>query len=203
MSPRAQINLTKILEAAIDICNEEGYEQLALSSLSERLGIKTPSLYNHIEGLSDLKQKIAHYGLKTLYDSIIHSVIGCVGDDAITSASKAYIAFVNTHPGLYSSISKVPDPYELQFDALSNQLVQVFIKLFRVYNLSDEDSIHAVRGLRSMLHGFSSIQMDLGFRINYSQEDSLNFILNTFLSGLKYKKSNYERSTNIDSVKNY
>lgn len=190
MSSRAQISLTKILETAIDICNEEGYEQLALSSVSKRLGIKTPSLYNHIQGLPDLKQKVAYYGLQILYDSIVHSVIGCIGDDAIISAAKAYIGFVNKNPGLYSSISKAPDPYEPQFDAVSNLLVQIFIKLFKVYDLSDEDSIHAVRGVRSMLHGFSLIQMDVGFRMDYSQEDSLNFALKTFLSGLRNKKFN-------------
>lgn len=189
MTHRTQINLAKILEVAVDICNEEGYEQLVLSSISERLGIKTPSLYNHIEGLSDLKQQIAYHGLKMLYDTIIHSVIGYIGDDAIVSASKAYIGFVNKNPGLYSAISKVPDPYESQFDVLSNQLVQVLIKLFGVYHLSDEDSIHAVRGLRSILHGFASIQMDGGFRMNYLQEDSLDFVLVTFLKGLRYKKN--------------
>lgn len=188
MSQRAQISLTKILEAAIDICNEEGYEQLALSDVSKRLGIKTPSLYNHIQGLSDLKQKIAYYGLQMLYDSIIHSAIGYIGDEAIISVSKAYIEFVKKYPGLYRSISKAPDPYELQFDTLSNQLVQVFIKLLGAYNLSDDESIHAVRGLRSMLHGFSSIQIDLGFRMNYSQEDSIKFALRTFLNGLRNRK---------------
>lgn len=185
MSPRAQINLTKILEAAINICNEEGYEQLALSGVSTRLGIKTPSLYNHISGLSDLKQKMAYYGLQLLYDSIIHSAIGCIGDDAIISVSKAYIAFVHKHPGLYHSISKAPDPYEVQFNELNNQLVLILTRLFGTYDLSDEESIHAVRGLRSMLHGFASIQVDLGFRMNYSQEDSLNFALRTFLNGLR------------------
>ncbi len=185
MSPRAQISLAQILEAAIEICNVKGYEQLALSSISDKLGIKTPSLYNHIQGLSDLKQKMAYYGLQILYESIVHSVIGCIGDDAIISASKAYITFVNRNPGLYSSISKVPDPNELQFADLSNQLVQILVKLFKVYDLSEEDSIHAVRGLRSMLHGFSFIQMDVGFRMNYSQEDSLNFVLKTYLSGLR------------------
>lgn len=189
MSPRAQINLAKILETAIDICNEEGYEQLALASVSKRLGIKTPSLYNHIQGLPDLRQKIAYYGLQMLYDSILHSVIGHIGDDAIISASEAYIVFTNKHPGLYRSISKAPEPYELQFDALSNQLVQIFIKLFGAYDLTEEESIHAVRGLRSMLHGFSSIQMDLGFRMNYSQEDSLHFALGAFLNGLRNRKS--------------
>ncbi len=188
MAQRAQINFTKILETAIDICNEEGYEQLALSNISVRLGIKTPSLYNHIQGLSDLKQKMAYYGLKMLYDTIIHSIIGCVGDEAIYLASKGYIEFVRKNPGLYSSISKAPDPYDLEFDALSNQLVQIFIKLLGVYNLTDEDSIHAVRGLRSMLHGFAAIQMDLGFKIDYSQEDSLDFIINTYLEGLRHKK---------------
>lgn len=189
MSPRAQINLTKVLETAINICNEEGYEQLALSSVSTRLGIKTPSLYNHISGLSDLKQKMAYYGLQLLYDSIIHSVIGCIGDDAIISISKAYIAFVHKHPGLYRSISKAPEPYELQFNELNNQLVQILTRLFGAYDLSEEESIHAVRGLRSMLHGFASIQVDLGFRMNYSQENSLNFALRTFLNGLRNRKS--------------
>ncbi|MDT8719221.1 TetR/AcrR family transcriptional regulator [Clostridium sp. 19966] len=189
MSPRAQINLIKILEVAIDICNEEGYEQLTLSDVSKRLGIKTPSLYNHIQGLSDLKQKMANYGMQLLYDSVIHAAVGCTGDDAIISVSKAYIEFVHKHPGLYRSISKAPDPYEPQFDSLSNQLVQIFIKLLGAYDLSKEESIHAVRGLRSMLHGFSSIEMDLGFRINYSQEDSLNFALTVFLNGLRNLKS--------------
>lgn len=125
MSPRAQINLTKILEAAIDTCNQEGFEQLSLASISNRLGIKTPSLYNHIQGLSDLKQKMAIHGMQLLYDTVTLAAVGFAGENAIISVSKAYIEFVHKHSCLYQSISKAPNPREQEFDALSNQLVQI------------------------------------------------------------------------------
>ena len=185
MTTRAQINLEKIIEVSTNICNQEGYNQLSLALVSKSLGIKTPSLYNYIENLAELRELIAIEGLKQMYDFLLHAIIGLTGEDAIMQASIAYVDFVLKAPGLYQAISSVPNPYDSKFDALSTQFVHLFLKLLDSYNLTKTDSIYAVRGLRSLLHGFASIQTDIGFRLEYSQKDSLVFMVRTYLKGLQ------------------
>lgn len=189
MSPRAQLNSVKILDSAIELCDEIGYENLSLSALAFKLGIKSPSLYNHVKGLPELKQQLAITGLERLYEHLISSSIGLTGKEALLAISFAYVSFVVTHPGLYRSISSPPDPYHSEFDALSNKLVEFLIKLISPYSLSKDEVIHAVRGLRSILHGFSAIQLDDGFRLKFSQQESLNFIVTCYLTGLEGQKT--------------
>lgn len=185
MSPRAQLNTNKILDAATELCDEIGYEQLSLSALASKLGIKSPSLYNHVQGLPELKQQLAISGLEKLYDHLVVSSLGLSGKEALFAISFAYVAFVLKHPGLYKAISSPPNPYNPEFESLSNALVEMLIKMFVPFDLSSEEVIHAVRGLRSILHGFSAIQLDAGFRLNYSQQESLKFVVTRYLTGLE------------------
>ena len=48
---------TRIIEVAIEIINQEGFANLSLKKVSKKLKIKSPSLYNHISNLEDLKNK--------------------------------------------------------------------------------------------------------------------------------------------------
>ena len=50
MSPRAGLDKAVVVEAAAELINAEGIEELTLSRLAERLGVRTPSLYNHVMG---------------------------------------------------------------------------------------------------------------------------------------------------------
>ncbi|MCY8160167.1 TetR family transcriptional regulator, partial [Bacillus licheniformis] len=63
MSPRIGLNKDAVLEAAAALADEEGIHEVTLASLSKRLNVKSPSLYNHIKGLNDLRKELALYGL--------------------------------------------------------------------------------------------------------------------------------------------
>ncbi|UZW64906.1 TetR family transcriptional regulator [Priestia flexa] len=66
MSPRAGINLSTILQASLSLIAEEGHDNLTLGKLAKALNIKTPSLYNHIANLADLRQHLAIYSYTTI-----------------------------------------------------------------------------------------------------------------------------------------
>ena len=43
-----------VIQATSDIVNKDGLNKVSLKVIAEKLGIRTPSLYNHIESLDDL-----------------------------------------------------------------------------------------------------------------------------------------------------
>src|SRR5919108_4531499 len=73
MSHRVGLDQATVVEAAARLVDEEGIDQLTLGRLAERLGVRTPSLYNHVAGLPGLKRDLARYCLRDLLDSMLRS----------------------------------------------------------------------------------------------------------------------------------
>ncbi len=57
--PRTGLAAPDVVRAGAEIADQRGYDQLTLGLVAERLGIRAPSLYKHIEGLGDLQHRIA------------------------------------------------------------------------------------------------------------------------------------------------
>src|SRR6266705_5230572 len=75
MSHRVGLDQATVVEAAAKLVDEEGIEQLTLGRLAERLGVRTPSLYNHVAGLPGLKRKLALSCLRDLLDRLLRATI--------------------------------------------------------------------------------------------------------------------------------
>ena len=59
MSHRVGLDQATVVEAAAKLVDEEGLDQLSLGRLAVHLGVRTPSLYNHVAGLPGLKHDLA------------------------------------------------------------------------------------------------------------------------------------------------
>src|SRR5438128_6324172 len=94
MSHRVGLDQVTVVEAAAKLVDEEGIAQLSLGHLAERLGIRTPSLYNHVAGLPGLKHDLALYCLRDLLGCITQATIGKSRAEAIVALADAY------HPSL-------------------------------------------------------------------------------------------------------
>ena len=57
MSPRSGLDKVTVIQTAAALVNAEGVEALTLGRLARELGIQTPSLYNHIDGLPGMKRQ--------------------------------------------------------------------------------------------------------------------------------------------------
>ena len=156
MSPRAGLDINIILQHAANLIENEGIEGLTLATLAKSLGVRPPSLYNHFNGLNDLRNLLAAYGLEQLYQQLTESVIGFSGDQAIHEIGKAYVNFVRRYPELYEASLRAPDPNHVNVQEAGEKIVQLSIRILQAYDLTHDEALHAVRGLRSIFHGFAS-----------------------------------------------
>ena len=54
MATRTRLTKTTVVQAAAELLNSEGAAALSLNRLAEKLDVRTPSLYNHVDGLPGL-----------------------------------------------------------------------------------------------------------------------------------------------------
>src|ERR1700738_2822840 len=112
MSRRVGLDKVTDVEAAAKLVDEEGIEQLSLGHLAERLGVRTPSLYNHVAGLPGLKHDLALYCMRDLLDRIRLATIGKSGAEGIIALADAYRFYARGMPGRYALTLRAPDPVD-------------------------------------------------------------------------------------------
>ena len=72
-----------IITTSARLSNEVGLNNLSLKMIAEELNIKSPSLYNHISSLDDIKEKLMIYGWKELGEKATESAVGVAGYEAL------------------------------------------------------------------------------------------------------------------------
>ena len=184
MSHRVGLDHATVVEAAAKLVDEEGIEQLSLGRLAERLGVRTPSLYNHVAGLPGLKHELALYCLRDLIDLITRATIGKSRTEAIVALANAYRAYARETPGRYA-LTLAPDPGDQEVQAMAQQTVDVVQAVLAPYRLGEEEAIHAIRSLRSIVHGFISLEVAGGFGMPVDLDASFQWHINLFVAGLE------------------
>ncbi len=184
MSRRAGLDQASVVEAAARLVDEEGIEQLSLGRLAERLGVRVPSLYNHVAGLPGLKHDLAFYCLRELLDRIRRATIGKSRAEAIIALADAYRAYGRETPGRYALTLQAPPPGDKEVQVVAQQVVEVVLAVLEPYRLGEEEAIHAIRGLRSIVQGFISLEMAGGFGMPVDTDASFHWLVNLYIAGL-------------------
>lgn len=184
--PRAGLDPATVTAAAADLADEINPLPLTMSIVAERLGVKAPSLYKHVDGLADLTHRIAILGATELGDTIRDDVQGRSGSDALAAAAHAIRAFVKEHPGRYAATVGITstgpeDPLNPALDRVLGSLGAVL----HGYGIDPADEVHAIRMLRSMLHGFATLETANGFQINTDIDESFAWMLAFIDRGLR------------------
>src|SRR5512133_2272790 len=99
-----RITKEAVIQTASDIADKDGLDHVSLKVVAEKLNIRTPSLYNHIDSLDDLLKEIAHRGMREMNAQMMQAAVGNSGDAAIKLIGAAYFNFLLAHPGVYETI---------------------------------------------------------------------------------------------------
>ncbi|PYI50541.1 TetR/AcrR family transcriptional regulator [Paenibacillus flagellatus] len=182
--PRIGLDLTTLLQTAAELADEQGIDEVTLASLAKKLNIRTPSLYNHIDGLPGLRHKLTVYGLEQLYDKLTLAAVGRSGDEAVRAFAEAYLAFARSRPGLYELTLRAPGPEAEEVGRIGGRIIDLIVRILAHYELSDDAALHAVRGLRSILHGFASLEQKGGFGLPLDLDVTFRLLLDAFIAGL-------------------
>jgi AcrR family transcriptional regulator len=184
------------------LADEVGFAQLSMGLLAERLGVKTPSLYKHVDSLADLIHRIAVLAATELGDALGDAIQGRAGRDALIAAAQAMRTYVKDHPGRYAAGNAAqPAGPEDPLTTAITRMLGSFSAVLRGYQLDPADQIHALRMLRSTLHGFATLEVEGGFRFDTDINDSFAWIVDLIDNGLQsaHGSSGPPTSTNVAS----
>jgi AcrR family transcriptional regulator len=173
------------VQAAAALADERGgVDTFTLAELAAHLNIRVPSLYNHVAGLPGLQRDLALLGLRELTARMRRAAIGKAGDEAISAIADDYRAFAHAHPGLYAATQRATDPNDAEFVAAGQEVLDVLLLVLTAYHLQEEDALHVVRGLRSIVHGFVMLEVTGGFGLPLDRDESFRRLVRMFIDGL-------------------
>jgi len=182
---RVKLNRQIIVEVAANVADLQGLDNVTLTAVAKNLGVRKPSLYNHVNGLPELRGQLAIWGTNQLRGKISDAAIGKARYDAIVAIADAYRLFAKERPGLYRAIVSSPDRENLELKTSIQELMAVLSLVLEPYNLSASDKTHAIRGLRSLMHGFASLEEAGWFAKPIDREESYQKLINTFIRGIE------------------
>ena len=176
--PRAGLDPTAVVAAGAALADEVGLAHLTMGALAARVGVRTPSLYKHVGGQEDLNRRIAAMALSEAADAVGSAVQGYAGRDALAAAARAFRAFVLEHPGRYAATLGVePSGPDDPLATAGQRLLDAFTAVLRGYEIGEREVDHALRMLRSLFHGFATLQSADGFRWSVDIDESFEWLI--------------------------
>lgn len=182
---RNGLDTNRIISRAAQMANEMGLKNITLKMLADDLGVKSPSLYNHIDGLDDLKMQLMIYGWNQMEQRIIHAVIGISGYDAIRAGCYAFYEYATENPGLFNAMLWYNKFQNAETMEATSGLFSVLFKVTASLNISEENCNHIIRTLRGFLEGFSLLVNNAAFGNPISIAESFELSVNVLIEGIK------------------
>ena len=170
--PRSGLSPEVVVREAALLVDEHGPDALTLAAVAKRFGVALPSLYKHVGGVEDLHGRLALRASLELGPALRRATTGKAGTDAIRAAGAAYRSYATAHPGCYRYLLR-PRPDDEVHAAASAEILATLADVLAGYHIREPRAlVDAVRFLRSVLHGFVSLELDGGFAMPQSVDGS-------------------------------
>src|ERR1700679_3974529 len=184
MAKRVGIDRDAVVRAAAKIADDEGWDALTLARVATKLRVRSPSLYNHVGGLEALRRELKLLVMRELNTALTRATIGKSRDDAVRALAAAYRAFVKRHPGNYAATMVAAPKNDPAVEAAAGQIVETLLSVLSGYGLDRREGIHAIRAMRSAVHGFAALEIAGGFGIPLDVDKSFDWLVSALLKGL-------------------
>jgi AcrR family transcriptional regulator len=159
---RAGLTTERLTRAAAELADEMGFEQVTVSALARRFGVKDASLYSHIRNARDLRVRVALLALAELADQAADALAGRAGKQALVAFANAYRDYATRHPGRYTAAQLQLDP-ETAATSAARRHSDMTRAILRGYDLPETEHDHAVRLLHSTFHGYVTLERSGAF----------------------------------------
>jgi len=74
-------------------------------------------------------------------------------------------------------------------EAAAGHIVETILSVLSGYGLERREGLHAIRALRSTVHGFASLEIAGGFGIPLDVDKSFDWLVSALLNGLSSSRS--------------
>jgi AcrR family transcriptional regulator len=173
-----------VIDAAMALVESDGAAALTLSRVARELGVKPPSLYNHVEGLDDLRRGVGIRVVEDLGRRLGAAAMGRTGRPALRAVAGELRSYAATHPALYEVSAQMRIEDEA-FAVVSLRAVEPVMAILRGFDLAEEETIHAARTLRASLYGFVSLERAGGFGLDVDVDASFEWLVDCLAQTLE------------------
>ena len=164
MGAKAGLTRDDVIAAAADLADRHGFDEVTLGAVARTLGVKTPSLYHHVDGLPGLRRDLAMRAAGRMTAVLSDAAAGEDPRVALRAIAGAYRSFGARHPGMYASMLPAPRPGDDDelYAALAAP-VEAVVPVLAALGVAEHEMISTIRIIRSLLHGFVTLEHDGGF----------------------------------------
>jgi AcrR family transcriptional regulator len=187
--PRAGLAPEGVVAAGAALADEIGFDNLTMGLLAERVGVRTPSLYKHVDSLNALRHGISLQAAREFTDALARAAVGKSGPDAVRAFADAYRRWALDHPGRYAATVRAPADGDEAGHQVSDEALRLMYDVLSGFDLSGTRAVDAARVLRSALHGFATLEGAGGFGLPQDVTRSYRFLIDTLIAGLAAESS--------------
>ena len=183
--PRAGLDPEIVLRTGASIADSDGLELLTIAKLAVRLGVKAPSIYNHIRSLDCVKDDLTIQALQSIIDRTRDAMAGVAGRDALNALAHAQRQFAKEHPGLWAATNLPVAGWSESAQKAGQAYVGLVLAVLRGYGATGDQGVHAARFIRASLKGFIDLELGGGFGLSQDVDVSFTKIVDLLDAGLR------------------
>ena len=183
--PRGSLSTSEVVAAGARLADGAGMASVSLAALAERLDVKAPALYKHIDGIGDLQHRIATLAMTEFGDALRDALQGKSGASAIRALFEAMHTYIVEHPGRYAATveARMQGPDDPLLSA-TTRVIDSIRAVLSSYGIPPEERDHAIRMLRCTIHGFVLLQSADAFQWSNDPIESVAWMIRFFDAGL-------------------
>lgn len=187
--PRTGLSKEEIIKRAAMLANEKGLSYLSVTTISEYLGIKKPSLYNHMKTMDDVHKSLMIYGWKKVSEEIAVDISSENPKENLMEYGRRFYKFAIENPGVFEAMlwyNKYSDDTLLE---ATEGLYDFFFRQTDRLGIDRDIANHLLRTYRAFLEGFIMLKIHNSFGNPISIDESFEISMNVLLSGIEqYRK---------------
>ncbi len=145
---RHSLDRASVVREAVLLADRDGCESLTLSVLAAHLGVKPPSLYNHIASLDALRRLMQLEALELFTARSGEAAMGHSGRAGLERMARTLFKLARKRPGVWAALQRALKPFEA---------------VLKPMGLSKTEFVHLLRALRALVQGFASLEAMGGF----------------------------------------
>jgi AcrR family transcriptional regulator len=174
----------RVIASAAQIADAEGLGAVTLARVAADLGMRPPSLYNHVEGRAGLMRALRLESVGELGAAMTDAAVGRSREEALRAVAVAYRAYALEHPGRYATTLGAPTADDPEATAAAEAAIRPIVAILSGWGVEGDEALHLVRVIRSALHGFVSIELGGGFGLPLPLDSSFALLVDSLVAAI-------------------
>ena len=186
MARKLGITEETVAAAAVELAELEGLAGVTLGAVAERVGVRSPSLYAHVDGLHGLRALVALEAVRALTAALRAARGDAVGLDAFRAEARGYRRFGLEHPGLYEGLLVEPRPgLDRALQSALRTLTTATDRSLSEASIKWAERVHVSRLFRASLHGFVLLERERAFGSGSSLDESFERLVEQLVTSAR------------------